>query len=82
MSLQVRTEDQAETDRLWDALIANGGEESRAAGSRTAGACPADYAERLLELMGDPDKDGRAARWSHVGDAQDRHRKSKSRDGG
>ena len=28
VSFQVRTEDQAETDRLWDALTANGGEES------------------------------------------------------
>lgn len=28
VSLQVATEDQAETDRLWDALIADGGEES------------------------------------------------------
>lgn len=28
VSLQVQTEDQAETDRLWDALTADGGEES------------------------------------------------------
>ncbi len=27
VSFQVRTEDQAETDRLWDALTANGGED-------------------------------------------------------
>lgn len=28
ISFQVLTEDQAETDRLWDAIISNGGEES------------------------------------------------------
>ena len=30
-SIVVRTADQAETDRLWDALLAGGGEESRCA---------------------------------------------------
>ncbi|MCB1350405.1 MAG: VOC family protein, partial [Maritimibacter sp.] len=30
-SIQVITEDQAETDRLWDALVADGGAESRCA---------------------------------------------------
>lgn len=30
-SIQVLTEDQAETDRLWEALLAGGGEESRCA---------------------------------------------------
>jgi len=28
VSFQVRTEDQEETDRLWDAIVSNGGEES------------------------------------------------------
>jgi predicted 3-demethylubiquinone-9 3-methyltransferase (glyoxalase superfamily) len=28
VSFQIRTEDQAETDRLWDAIVSNGGEES------------------------------------------------------
>jgi 2-polyprenyl-6-hydroxyphenyl methylase/3-demethylubiquinone-9 3-methyltransferase len=28
VSFQIRTEDQAETDRLWEAIVSNGGEES------------------------------------------------------
>jgi predicted 3-demethylubiquinone-9 3-methyltransferase (glyoxalase superfamily) len=28
ISFQIQTEDQAETDRLWDAIVGNGGEES------------------------------------------------------
>ena len=40
VSLMVLTENQEETDRYWDAIVGNGGEESRAAGARTAGASP------------------------------------------
>ena len=39
-SFQVATADQAETDRYWNAIVGNGGEETRAAGARTNGACP------------------------------------------
>ena len=57
-SMQVRTEDQAETDRLWDAIISNGGEES------VCGWCKDRWGlswqitpKRLLELNTDPDHD-------------------------
>ena len=38
-SFSVATEDQAETDRYWNAVVDSGGEESIAAGARTNGAC-------------------------------------------
>ena len=37
-SFQIATDDQAETDRLWQAIVGNGGTGSPAAGARTAGA--------------------------------------------
>ena len=58
ISLQVRTEDQAETDRLWDALIANGGEESQCGWLKDRWGLSWQIAPtRLLELIADPDKD-------------------------
>ena len=58
VSLQVRTEDQAETDRLWDALTANGGEESQCGWLKDRwGLSWQITPKRLLELVGDPDKD-------------------------
>src|SRR4051812_9989924 len=55
-SMQVRTEDQEETDRLWDAIVSNGGEES------VCGWCKDRWGlswqitpKRLLELNTDPD---------------------------
>jgi predicted 3-demethylubiquinone-9 3-methyltransferase (glyoxalase superfamily) len=62
VSFQVRTEDQAETDRLWDAIVGNGGAESQ------CGWCKDKWGlswqitpQRLLDLMADPDR-GRARR--------------------
>ena len=40
VSFMIETEDQAETDRLWDAIASKGGRPALAAGSRTAGAFP------------------------------------------
>jgi predicted 3-demethylubiquinone-9 3-methyltransferase (glyoxalase superfamily) len=58
VSLQVRTEDQSETDRLWDALIANGGEESMCGWLKDRwGLSWQITPKRLLELIGDPDRD-------------------------
>ena len=58
VSLQVQTEDQEETDRLWDALTANGGEESQCGWLKDRwGLSWQITPKRLLELVGDPDKD-------------------------
>ena len=58
ISLQVLTEDQEETDRLWDALTANGGEESQCGWLKDRwGLSWQITPKRLLELMSDPDKD-------------------------
>lgn len=58
VSFQVRTEDQAETDRLWDALTADGGEESQCGWLRDRwGLSWQITPARLLELIADPDKD-------------------------
>lgn len=61
-SLQVLTEDQDETDRLWAALTANGGEESVCGWLKDRwGLSWQITPRRLLELMSDPDE-GRARR--------------------
>jgi predicted 3-demethylubiquinone-9 3-methyltransferase (glyoxalase superfamily) len=58
VSFQVLTEDQAETDRLWDALIADGGKESVCGWLKDRwGLSWQITPKRLLELMADPDKD-------------------------
>ncbi len=58
VSFQVRTEDQAETDRLWTALTADGGEESECGWLRDRwGLSWQITPKRLLELIADPDKD-------------------------
>lgn len=58
VSFQVRTEDQAETDRLWTALTADGGAESQCGWLRDRwGLSWQITPARLLELMADPDKD-------------------------
>jgi len=62
ISFQVRTEDQAETDRLWDALIADGGEESVCGWLKDRwGMSWQITPQRLLDLMSDSDR-GRAKR--------------------
>ena len=58
ISLQVLTEDQEETDRLWEALTANGGEESQCGWLKDRwGLSWQITPKRLIELMGDPDRD-------------------------
>ena len=39
-SFQIATDDQQETDRYWNAIVGNGGQESHAAGAKTSGASP------------------------------------------
>jgi predicted 3-demethylubiquinone-9 3-methyltransferase (glyoxalase superfamily) len=61
VSFMIETEDQAETDRLWDAIVGNGGQES------ACGWCKDRWGvnwqvtpRRLLELVADPARAGRA----------------------
>jgi len=62
VSFQVLTEDQEETDRLWDALVGNGGQESECGWLKDRwGLSWQITPRRLLELIGDPDH-GRAKR--------------------
>ena len=56
VSFQIRTEDQAETDRLWDAIVSNGGEESMCGWCKDRwGLSWQITPKRLLELNADPD---------------------------
>ena len=76
-SFMVATDDQAETDRLWNAIVGNGGpgERATAAGARTAGACRGrSRRARLTDRW--PARPGRRqARVRRDDDhAQDRHR--------
>ena len=58
VSFQVLTDDQAETDRLWEALTANGGEESQCGWLKDRwGLSWQITPKRLLELVGDSDPD-------------------------
>ncbi|MEA3029453.1 MAG: hypothetical protein QOG13_778 [Sphingomonadales bacterium] len=58
VSFQVRTEDQAETDRLWNALTANGGEESMCGWLKDRWGLSWQISPaRLLALVADPDRD-------------------------
>jgi predicted 3-demethylubiquinone-9 3-methyltransferase (glyoxalase superfamily) len=58
ISIQVLTEDQEETDRLWEALTSNGGEESQCGWLKDRwGLSWQITPKRLLELNSDPDKD-------------------------
>ena len=58
ISLQVLTEDQEETDRLWQALTANGGEESMCGWLKDRwGLSWQITPKRLLELNSDPAPD-------------------------
>lgn len=62
VSFQVKTEDQAETDRLWKALIADGGAESQCGWLKDRwGLSWQITPARMLELLSDKDK-GRARR--------------------
>ena len=56
VSFQVYTDDQAETDRLWSAIVDNGGEESVCSWCRDKfGLSWQIVPKRLMELIADPD---------------------------
>jgi predicted 3-demethylubiquinone-9 3-methyltransferase (glyoxalase superfamily) len=62
VSIMVHTADQAETDRLWDAIVGNGGAESACGWCKDRwGVSWQITPQRLLDLIVDPDPD-RAAR--------------------
>jgi predicted 3-demethylubiquinone-9 3-methyltransferase (glyoxalase superfamily) len=57
VSISVATDDQAEADRLWAALTANGGQESYCGWLKDRfGVSWQIFPKRLMELTGNPDK--------------------------
>ena len=54
-SFQVATDDQAETDRLWNAIISNGGEGSQCGWCTDKLGLVADHARALTAAITDPD---------------------------
>ena len=61
VSIPVSTDDQAETDRLWSALIADGGEESRCGWLKDRWGLSWQFVPRRLgELLSHPDRAGAA----------------------
>ncbi|MDB5797294.1 MAG: hypothetical protein JWP36_1196 [Paucimonas sp.] len=55
-SFQVATDDQAETDRLWNAIVGNGGQESECSWCKDKWGVSWQIAPRaLLEAIADPD---------------------------
>ncbi|TKS53224.1 VOC family protein [Luteimonas yindakuii] len=58
VSFQVLTDDQAQTDRYWDAIIGNGGEASECGWCRDRWGFSWQITPRaLMEAMADPDRD-------------------------
>jgi 2-polyprenyl-6-hydroxyphenyl methylase/3-demethylubiquinone-9 3-methyltransferase len=56
-SFQVLTEDQAETDRLWDAIVGNGGQESACGWCKDKWGLSWQITPRvLMEAIADPDR--------------------------
>lgn len=56
-SFQISTEDQAETDRLWDAIVGNGGQESVCGWCKDKWGIHWQITPRvLLEAVSDPDR--------------------------
>jgi 2-polyprenyl-6-hydroxyphenyl methylase/3-demethylubiquinone-9 3-methyltransferase len=41
----------SQTDRYWNAIVGNSGQESACGGARTSGDCLADYADRLTAVV-------------------------------
>jgi predicted 3-demethylubiquinone-9 3-methyltransferase (glyoxalase superfamily) len=72
-SFQVATDDQAETDRLWNAIINNGGRESQCGWCKDKWGLSWQITPRaLMAAIADPD---RAAAKRDDADDQDRHRR-------
>ncbi len=75
-SFQVATDDQAETDRLWNAIVGNGGQESACGWCKDKWGVSWQITPRvLLEAFTDPDRGRGQARVRRDDDhAEDRHR--------
>ena len=75
-SFQVATDDQAETDRLWNAIVGNGGQESAVRLVQgQVGPVVADHAARADRRVHRPrPRRGQARVRRDDGDAEDRHR--------
>jgi 2-polyprenyl-6-hydroxyphenyl methylase/3-demethylubiquinone-9 3-methyltransferase len=57
-SFQIETDDQAETDRYWDAIVGNGGEESMCGWCKDKWGISWQITPRVLnEALSDPDRD-------------------------
>ncbi|MCB2064787.1 MAG: VOC family protein, partial [Novosphingobium sp.] len=60
-SFQIATEDQAETDRLWNAIVGNGGQESQCGWCKDKWGVSWQIAPRqLTEALAGPDRDAAA----------------------
>ena len=74
-SFQIATADQAETDRYWNAIVGNGGQESDCGWCKDKWIVLADYADRADEGNHQPRSRRRQARVRcDDADAKDRHR--------
>ena len=78
-SFQVATDDQAETDRLWNGIIANGGQESACGWCKDRfGPVVADHAARLGRRDHGPgSRRGQARLRRDDDDGEDRHREDR-----
>ena len=79
-SLQVFTDDQAETDRIWNAIVGNGGSEMQCGWCKDKWGFAWQITPRaLIDGMADPDPAARQARVrGDDEDGQDRHRRDRS----
>ena len=78
-SFQIATDDQAETDRLWNAIVGNGGQESACGWCKDRWGVSWQITPRALtDGMADPDPGGEQARVrGDDGDEEDRRRRDR-----
>ena len=74
-SFQIATDDQAETDRLWNAIVNNGGQESACGWCKDRWGVSWQITPRVLsEAICDPDPAAAKRAFDDDDDGQDRHR--------
>ena len=80
VSFMVLTENQEETDRYWDAIVGNGGQESACGWCKDRWGFSWQITPRvLLEATTDPDPPPQAGHGGDDDDAEDRHRDDRGR---